>query len=75
MLITLYARQEPTNDGILLSLSLESKRHDTVIYKDRECTEIKATIPWHYRNRPISRKTITLNCYRFNLEWLPKVVH
>ena len=67
---TLYARLEPTTDSILLSMKPNSKRRDTVIYKDKACTQLKARIPWFHKNRPISRKTVMLNCNQYRLEWL-----
>jgi len=68
-MITLYARLEPTKDSVLLEMCPNSKRMDTVIYVDSEFSEIKCRIPWYHKNRPISRKTITLNCFKYNLEW------
>lgn len=72
-MITLYARQEPTNDPIIRTHFPESKRRDTVIYWDRQCTRPKARIPWHHKGRPISRKIVTLNCYQWRLHWLPSL--
>jgi hypothetical protein len=67
---TLYARLEPTTDSTLLSMEPNSKRRDTVVYEDKACTQEKARIPWYHKNRPISRKTLMLNCNQYALEWL-----
>lgn len=67
---TLYARKEQTTDSTLLSMEPNSKRKDTVIYEDKACTQVKARIPWFHKNRPVSRKTVMLNCNQYRLEWL-----
>lgn len=68
-MIALYARLEPTTDEVLLRQHPRSKRRDTVIYNDPKRTEVKARIPWHHKNRPVSRNYVTLNCYRYHLIW------
>jgi hypothetical protein len=69
-LITLYARYEPTNDYVVLSQGVKGKR-DVCIYQDKECTLVKARIPWHQSGRPTkASKTTMLNCYRWALVWL-----
>lgn len=72
-MITLYARQEPTTDETLLKYEPEAQKFDTVIYNNRECTEPKARIPWHHKGRPVRRGHVTLNCYRWKLQWLPTI--
>lgn len=74
-LITLYARREPTTDPVVRQYAPESKRRDVCLYQDRECSVLRARIPWHHANCPRTRRTITLNCYRWRLEWLPAVDH
>lgn len=63
-MITLYARQEQTR------CKIAPERMDTVIYRDKECTDQKARWAWHVSGRPVSRKSVTLNCARYNLEWV-----
>lgn len=67
---TLYARQEPTRDEMTLKLWPKTRQKDTVIYKDPEAREIYAVIPWHRSNRPMSRKSVTLNCFKWDLVWI-----
>ncbi len=70
MLITLYARKEPTTDPILKSHG-EDKRQDTVIYADRACTQLKARFSWLFSGMPRrGQKLVTLNCFRWHLEWV-----
>ena len=72
----LFARLEKTTDSVLARYAPEAvarnrKRHrDAVFYQDRECTQFYARVPWHHRNRPTSRATVTLNCTRWNIEWM-----
>lgn len=72
-LITLHARQEPTTNPETLSLWPNTKSKDTVLYEDEGLTRVKARIPWHHRNRPVSRKTTMLNCWRWRFEWHPAI--
>ena len=44
MLITLYARKEPTTDPVSIAHGLTDKL-DTVVYRDKECTEQKGLFP------------------------------
>ena len=70
-LITLYARKEPTADSVSRAHGLGDKQ-DVVLYADKECTRQKARWPWHLSNCPTRRnKFVTLNCWRWKLEWLP----
>lgn len=69
-LLTLYAKKEPTTDSVSVAFGLK-KKLDTVIYKDRACTETYARWPWHYSSCPRrGQKRVTLNCWRWNLEWV-----
>lgn len=73
---TLYARLEKTTDNVLARYAPEAiarnrKRHrDAVFYRDRDCREPYARIPWHHKNRPTTRKTVTINCTRYQVEWV-----
>lgn len=73
-LITLFAREEPTNDPVSKMLGM-SKQKDTVIFKDRDCTKVYARWPWHIGRRPTpnGRDVVTLNCFRWKLEWVPSM--
>ncbi len=62
-LITLFARQEP-------STSVRG-RLDTVFYRDRDCKDAKVRWGYGVSRRPTSCRFVTLNCYRWKLEWLP----
>lgn len=68
MLITLYARKEPTLDQVAKQFGL--RKFDVVFYKDRACTERYATWSWHYNPPRKSAKTIVLNCWRWAVTWL-----
>ena len=72
-MLTLHARQEPTRDVETLRLWPHSKSKDTVLYTDAALTTVKAIIPWFHKNRPVSRRTCMLNCYRWELVWHPTV--
>ncbi len=72
-MITLYARLEPTKDDVILRVSpAEARRKtDAVFYADSACTILKARWSWHISGKPTrSRKTVTLNCCRYDLEWV-----
>lgn len=69
-LITLYARKEPTTDALSVSHGLRDRK-DTVIYKDKECTNLVARWPWYQSSCPRrNQKRITLNCWPWNLSWV-----
>lgn len=69
-MLTLYARLEPTTDQTLLDMCPNTKRKDTVLYSDQECTKVKARIPWHHKNRPVRRQRVMLNCYMWRIVWV-----
>jgi hypothetical protein len=74
MLITLFARKELTQESLSISHGLRQKM-DTVIYRDKACKEVFVRWPWHLSNCPDRRfKRVTLNCYRWQLQWVPCVV-
>ncbi len=62
----LYIRREPTDDPYNLGIKL-----DCVLYRDRDCTQFYCRIPWHYKRPSVRRTTISLNCVRWALTWLP----
>jgi len=66
----IYARQDPTTDEVLKEYSPKAKRFDTVFYKDKKATKFYCRWPWHYSNRPVSRKRVTLNCYNWQIVWI-----
>lgn len=67
-LLTLYARKEPTRDQLV---EADKGKKDTVVYRDRECTEPMGRWPWHYSNCPkCGQAEVTLNCSRWQLEWV-----
>lgn len=69
-LLSLYARKEPTVDTVAIQHGL-AKKQDTVLYRDKDCTQRAARVPWHFSNCPRrSQKRITLNCWPFQLIWL-----
>jgi hypothetical protein len=71
MLIVLFARKEPTADDVSKQHGFSS-RMDTVLYRDKACTEVAARWPWFASNCPDRRfKTVMLNCWKWKLEWLP----
>jgi hypothetical protein len=70
-LLTVYARKEPTTDVTTLKYDLKQKHFDVQIYKDEKATVPYARFPWHYKSIPTKRnKTITVNCFKWKLEWI-----
>lgn len=68
MLITVYARKEPTTDSLV---DPSEQRMDVQIYKDKEATRKFARFPWYYSSKPTKRnKYVTLNCYKWRLQWI-----
>jgi hypothetical protein len=71
MLITLFARKEPTSDTVSKALGM-ARRMDTVLYRDAACTDVAGRYSWFYSGCPDRRfKTVMLNCWKWKLEWLP----
>lgn len=65
MMITYYARKEPSTD------KQAPEQHDVVLYRDREATDRVARYAW-YRTKPDRRyRYVMHNCMRYRLEWLP----
>ncbi len=55
-MITVFAKKLPNGD--------------VQIYHDKECTQKFALFQSHFSSKPTRRnKYVTLNCYRYNLEW------
>jgi hypothetical protein len=69
-MLTLYARQEPTTDSILLKYYPNTKKKDTVFYRDKECKDTYGRWSWNVSGRPTRRKTVTLNCYKWRIKWV-----
>lgn len=78
-MLTLYARREPTTDPEVQTqwpgMATGRPRFDVVAYSDPDCRTFKARWRWWHSSRPDRRfKRVTLNCYRWRLEWLPDLV-
>lgn len=92
MLITVYARREPTQDSTSLMLGLGHPNKpddpslsdqdmlkrglfgklDVVVYRDEAMTDQFARFTWDMSNKPRpGQKMVTLNCYRWVLQWMP----
>ncbi|MFM2408552.1 MAG: hypothetical protein RL358_1294 [Pseudomonadota bacterium] len=70
MLLSLYARKEPTTDSVSIMFGFK-KKLDVVLYKDRECTKPEARWRWDLSNCPRhGQKTAMYNCCRWNLVWV-----
>ena len=68
-MLSLYAKKEPTADPVTLQYGPKGKL-DTVLYRDRACTQAVARWPWHHSNCPRKNQTrVTFNCYRWDLIW------
>jgi hypothetical protein len=69
MNLTLYLEKVPTNDHFVRGLN--EKLLDVVAYSDKGKGKIIGRWPWYYSNKPTKQnKTVMLNCYRWNIEWL-----
>lgn len=70
MLITLYARKEPTTDPVSLAHGL-GHRKDTILYEDSACTRPKARFAWFLSQSPRrGQRRVTVNCWAWNLQWV-----
>lgn len=70
MLITLYARKEPTTDQVALAHG-QVHRTDTVLYEDEACQKPKARFTWFGSTSPRrGQKRVTLNCWQWKLQWV-----
>jgi hypothetical protein len=70
MLITIYARKEPTTDIVALAADIKGKK-DVVFYKDEACTVPFCRWSWHLNPPRRNWKRVTLNCWRWAIKWLP----
>ena len=78
-ILTLYLRREPTTDKLFIKLCKEDgidavaafpKYHEVAYYRDKEATESAGRNTGS--SRPTRRnKTVMMNCYRWNVVWLP----
>jgi len=72
MLLPLFARREPTTDDVLLKRDPKAKKTDVVLYRDAACTQAMGRFPWYCNGRPTKRtKVVTVNCWRWSLNWVP----
>ena len=70
-MITLYARQEPTVDHVFNQhKAYGQKAFDTVFYLDRDATKFYCRWSWKVSGRPVRRKTVTLNCYKYSIKYI-----
>lgn len=74
-LLPLYLRREPSTDPILrdhFTAHERMKKADVVAYSDPRACKVKARWMWHQPSRPTRRnKRVTLNCYQWEVIWLP----
>lgn len=69
-LIPVFARREPTLDPYARQYGL-TKKLDTVIYRDEQCTKVFVRYFWHRNDAPrMSTRRITLNCFNWGHCWL-----
>lgn len=77
-MLTLYARQEPTKDQTARDHLSEAELQscfDVVLYRNPEATDLHTRFGWHVASKPDRRnKYVTINCYRWKLEWLPALL-
>lgn len=80
MLITVFARVEPTRDPAVLALARARgsrsplRQTDVAIYKDKDCTKDFGRYPPCASSRPRKNtKVVSLNCFKWRVEWLPKL--
>lgn len=67
-MLTVYARKEPTTDHFAVANKLQRK--DVVFYNDAACTKRFCHWPWHQSPPRRNRKTVTLNCNIWAIEWV-----
>jgi hypothetical protein len=76
MLITVFARREPTRIPEARALERISpgcckRLTDIAVYRDRECTQPFGRFGPDHSLRPrSSSKTVRLNCWSWALEWV-----
>ena len=71
-MLTIYARKEPTNDRqYFSSLGIKNTTvEDVCFYYDESATMFAGRRMWHYAPIRKDKKTIMLNCMKYNLVWL-----
>lgn len=69
-LLNVYLRKEPTIDKLCTPLGYVGAKFDTVVYKDERCTEVFCRIPWHHTQPRKNQKTIILNCFKWQVNWV-----
>ncbi|MET3139848.1 hypothetical protein AAKU61_004230 [Undibacterium sp. GrIS 1.2] len=66
-LLTVFAKKEKSTEPLDKLLGFSNKL-DTVIYKDKECTQFFGRFPWYFIKNPRrNSKLITLDCCNWNL--------
>ena len=71
MMLTLYARKEPTTDQLILKLWPSTKVQDVVIYCDKKCTKELSRHTWgNHKQLDKRNKYVFHNCYKYKLEWI-----
>lgn len=64
--LTVYLEKVPTKD-----LCSRETDCDIYVWEDKEKTKRKCIIPWFHKSKPDKRyKYITLNCCKWNIEWI-----
>ena len=69
-LIKIFARREPTVDPVAIQHGLKQKR-DVVFYRDAAATDRFVRWSWYKSPPRRARRTVTLNCWLWAVEWLP----
>ena len=71
-LIPVYVRREPTTDPVAIAHGI--KRSETVFYRDRLCNAVFCRKPWYQSGHPRrNTKAVTLNCFRWAVNWVDDV--
>lgn len=72
MLLTLYLRREPTIDSVWAAYGDGRRKWDVVAYRDAGATTPAGRFLWFSVTRPRrGARRMTLNCWRWNVVWLP----
>ncbi|MGF6440496.1 hypothetical protein [Paraburkholderia youngii] len=72
-LIKIFARREPTVDAVAIERGVKGKR-DVVFYRDADATNRIARWSWYLSPPRHGRRTVTLNCWLWAVEWLPDAI-
>lgn len=65
-----YARREPTTDAIAIKYGGSKKMYDVQVYRDRAMKKPYARFVYGNKKPDRRNKTVTLNCFIWNLIWL-----